>query len=115
MSPQTPQDPARKFPLRSNRGGVGAILPNLAPRSFVHRRRRNRSPVRCRLFVPSVHLPSPLLPLPPSYVALLLFPAAAAEFCNDSGVGGRGAHVGIVRSHEVDEERRGKERVVRKE
>ena len=98
-------------------GGSGAILPNLAARSLVHRRRRRRRPVavRCRLFVPSVHRSSPSLSLlrpalrPPPLSCRRR--AAAIEFCNDSGgVGVRGgAHVRIVRSHE-EQERRGRER-----
>ena len=98
-------DSARILPPFSSSGGSGAILPNLAPRSFIV-----VVVVRSRSVVDSLSpLSIALLLLSPSYVprsALLLFPAAAAaaiEFCNESGggVGVRGgAHVRIVRSHE---------------
>ena len=106
-------DSARILPPFSSSGGSGAILPNLAPRSFIV-----VVVVRSRSVVDSLSpLSIALLLLSPSYVprsALLLFPAAAAaiEFCNESGggVGVRGgAHVRIVRSHE-EQERRGGER-----
>ena len=108
-------DSARILPPFSSSGGSGAILPNLAPRSFIV---VVVVVVRSRSVVDSLSpLSIALLLLSPSYVprsALLLFPAAAAaiEFCNESGggVGVRGgAHVRIVRSHE-EQERRGGER-----
>ena len=104
-------DSARILPPFSSSGGSGAILPNLAPRSFIV----VVVVVRSRSVVDSLSpLSIALLPLSLLRPALRPPPlscrrrAAAIEFCNDSGgVGVRGgAHVRIVRSHE-EEKRRG--------